>query len=164
MSAFERFDEDWGTLTSSELNAAAKRIGTYATEHQLYSATGVTDATGRTTFFNLDAGLYLISRANAAESNQRYGCDPFLISVPETGDGTPTFAVTAEPKFSDNGTVTPPTPNPNPEPNKPSTPTQPRKPTVPANTGAAISALALFGIGTTVAAVIIFDLKRRRSN
>lgn len=169
LKPFSSFDRDWAKLTSSELNTAAKQLNAYAAKRQLYVDTGVTDGVGRAYFTDLDAGIYLIARTAVASANQRYDCDPFLVAVPETNSGTPTFAVTAEPKFSDNGGVTPPNPSPNPspqpEPNQPNQPTTPgtsTKPKTPANTGATVSVIALAAIALTVAALIIRDLRRGR--
>ncbi|KAB8287594.1 surface-anchored protein [Bifidobacterium ramosum] len=177
LKPFSSFDRDWAKLTSSELNAAAKQLDAYVTKHRQYAETGVTDGAGRTYFTDLDAGIYLIARTAVASANQRYDCDPFLVAVPETNSGTPTYAVTAEPKFSDNGGITPPnpnpSPNPSPEPNNPSEPSKPTQPTTPgsqstpktpANTGAAVSVIALAAIALTVTALIIRDLRRGRQS
>lgn len=158
LESFSQFDRDWAGLTSSELNTAAKQLDAYATKHRLYSVSDTTNAAGRTTFTDLEPGIYLIARTAAASANQRYDCDPFLVSVPETNGGAAEFAVTAEPKFSDNGTVTPPNPTPEPEPE----PNKPAKPGSTANTGAAVSVVALAAIALTVAALIIRDLRRGR--
>ncbi|MBT1162907.1 cell surface protein [Bifidobacterium sp. SO1] len=174
LKSFSKFDQSWADLTSSELNTAAKQLDAYAAKHKLYSVSDTSNAAGRAYFTDLEPGIYLISRTAAASANKRYSCDPFLIAVPETTGGTPTLAVTAEPKFSDNGTVTPPNPTPNPNPtpqpnpNKPGEPTQPTTPSnqstpkTPANTGAAVSIIALAAIALTVAALIIRDLRRGR--
>lgn len=68
------------------------------------------------------AGVYLVSRVAHADANARYACDPFLVSVPDTGsnaggggaDGSDsvTYDVTAEPKFADLGEPGQPVPKP----------------------------------------------------
>ncbi|MBW3077906.1 cell surface protein [Bifidobacterium simiiventris] len=172
LKSFSKFDQSWAKLTSSELNTAAKQLDAYAVKHKLYSVSDTSNAAGRAYFTDLEPGIYLISRTAAASANKRYSCDPFLIAVPETTGGTLTLAVTAEPKFSDNGTVTPPNPAPQPEkPSNPNKPSEPNEPTTPgnqstpknpANTGAAVSIIALAAIALTVAALIIRDLRRGR--
>ncbi|NEG88664.1 cell surface protein [Bifidobacterium aerophilum] len=162
LESFSQFDRDWAGLTSSELNAAAKQLDAYATKNRLYAISDTTNAAGRATFTDLEPGIYLIARTAAASANRRYDCDPFLVSVPETNGGATEFAVTAEPKFSDNGTVTPPNPTPEPEPEPEPEPNKPAKPGSTANTGAAVSVVALAAIALTVAALIIRDLRRER--
>ncbi|OZG65196.1 surface-anchored protein [Bifidobacterium hapali] len=102
---FARFIDDWDGLTSSALNAAAKRMDALAADRGLYVERGVTDARGRVQFADLAAGVYLVSRVAVADANTRYTCDPFLVSVPDTEDAVSfgTFDVTVEPKFADAG-------------------------------------------------------------
>ncbi|NMN01162.1 cell surface protein [Bifidobacterium sp. DSM 109958] len=123
LDAFASYDAVWGSLTSSELNAAAKRLDAFAARQGLYAASGVTDAQGQATFAGLEPGLYLVARTGVADANARYVCDPFLVAVPESVNGVPTMHVTAEPKFGDGGNVTPPDPDnpgPTPDPDNPS--------------------------------------------
>lgn len=152
LDAFSRFDADWDKLTSSQLNKVAKRMNSYADAHHLYAVTGVTDANGRGTFAHLDVGIYLVARTHIASVNTKYTCDPFLVSVPDGNDldaGAPALNVTVEPKFADNGTVTPPgddTPG-----NSGST----------ATTGANIAMIGMLTIAVGVAGFAIATIRRR---
>lgn len=105
LTDFARFIDDWDGLTSSALNAAAKRMDALAADCGLYAERGVTDARGRVQFADLAAGVYLVSRVAVADANARYTCDPFLVSVPDTEDAVSfgTFDVTVEPKFANAG-------------------------------------------------------------
>ena len=84
--------------------------------------------------------------------NTKYTCDPFLVSVPDGNDldaGAPALNVTVEPKFADNGTVTPPgddTPG-----NSGST----------ATTGANIAMIGMLTIAVGVAGFAIATIRRR---
>lgn len=187
LKAFADFDRDWGSLSASEYNTAAKELAEYAGKHDLYEHSGKTNAAGQLKFVDLPAGLYLAARTSVASANKAYTCDPFLVAVPGIADdGTGEFNATAEPKFSGDDTPEPnPNPNPdnpdnpnpdnpdnpnpdNPEPNPNPTPTPnpgttPGGSEIPADTGAAISAIAFVAIACTVAAVIIHDVRRDRS-
>ncbi|KFI97167.1 prealbumin-like fold domain-containing protein, partial [Bifidobacterium stellenboschense] len=153
LDAFSHFDADWGKLTSSQLNAAAKRMDAHAAEHHLYAATGVTDANGRATFARLAAGIYLVARTHVADANARYACDPFLVSVPDGNDltgGAPALNVTVEPKFADNGTVTPPGDH-----------DQPGGPGSTALTGANVAAIGLLTVAVGVTGLVVATIRRR---
>ncbi|MBW3089552.1 cell surface protein [Bifidobacterium miconisargentati] len=191
LKAFAAFDREWRSLSASEYNTAAKELAEYASKHDLYEHSGKTNAAGQLKFANLPTGLYLAARTAVASANKAYTCDPFLVAVPGVADdGTGEFNVTSEPKFSGDDTPDPnPNPNPdnpdnpnpdnpgnpdnpnpdnpdNPEPNPTPTPnpgTTPGGTEIPADTGAAISAVAFVAIACTVAAVIIHDLRRDRS-
>ncbi|NEG56035.1 isopeptide-forming domain-containing protein [Bifidobacterium platyrrhinorum] len=155
LDAFSRFDADWAKLTSSQLNAAAKRMDAHAAEHRLYATTGVTDANGRTTFTRLAVGIYLVARTHVASANTKYTCDPFLVSVPDGNDltgGAPALNVTVEPKFGDNGTVTPPEPG---EHDKPANPGN------TAMTGADIAGIGALTVAVGVAGLVFAAIRRR---
>ena len=128
LDAFIAHDADWRALSSSELNAAARRLDEHASRQGLYAMSGVTDGQGRVVFTGLETGLYLVARSGVDEANARYSCDPFLVAIPEMLDGAPTLQVTVEPKFSGGGTPTDPeTPNPGgtPDNGNPGTPGTP---------------------------------------
>ena len=146
---FSRFERDWSSLTPSQLNEAAADIDAYVTAHHAYDLTATTDTTGRLVFDNLTAGIYLISRTSVAQANRHYTCDPFLVSVPQLVDGTPTMDVTAEPKFGDDD-VLPPDPNPTPQP----TP----KPGASADTGSSVLVFACAAVLLAVGAAMLIVL------
>lgn len=105
LSDFVGFIDNWDGLTSSALNAVAKRMDAFASDRGLYDERSATDARGRAQFADLAVGVYLVSRVAVADANTRYTCDPFLVSVPDTDDAVSVsaFDVTVEPKFADAG-------------------------------------------------------------
>lgn len=152
--AFSAVGRDWGSLSSSQYNEAAKELAEYASSHGLYDVTdhAVTGADGRAVVRDLAPGLYLVSRTAVADANSAYVCDAFLVAIPETEPGTSggassaaNYAVVASPKFEQVPAPGPepsenPSGKPTPEPSKNPSPT----PAVPsqqsniAKTGAAI--------------------------
>lgn len=102
-----------GDLTASELQQAARTLKTAVSEQNLTCFKGSTDNTGAVSFTGLPQGVYLLVQTDTA----RYGiCDPFLVAVPYTEDGTTwqyTLSVTAkgvhlpEPSASPEPTPTP---------------------------------------------------------
>ncbi|KAB5606313.1 hypothetical protein EHS19_07805 [Bifidobacterium jacchi] len=139
-------------MTSSALNAAAKRMDAFAADSGLYGKRGVADARGRVRFADLAAGVYLVSRVAVADANTRYTCDPFLVSVPDAGDAASAgaFDVTVEPKFADAGV-----------PEQPDQPTP--QPGNTANTGVDAVPTMVFAIMCAVigfAGIIVSHLRR----
>lgn len=97
---FSGLTADWERLTSSEYHDAAKKLATHAAKNKLYQHSGTTNVAGQLTFQNLPLGLYLVSRTSSAKANKAYDCDPFLISIPGSGDTSADLNITVEPKFS----------------------------------------------------------------
>ncbi|MBT1177536.1 hypothetical protein JS532_08180 [Bifidobacterium callimiconis] len=128
--AFASLGRDWGTLSSSEYNDAAKELADYAAAHGLYDVTdhAVTGTDGRAVVRGLTPGLYLVSRTGVDDANAGYVCDAFLVAIPENsgdgsgdGDGAVNYNVVASPKFEQTTTPGPgpseqPTPKPSPTP------------------------------------------------
>ena len=153
VSDFSSLTADWERLTSSEYHDAAKKLAAYAAKNKLYQHSGITNAAGQLTFQNLPLGLYLVSRTNSAKANKAYDCDPFLISIPGSGDTAADLNITVEPKFSAGTLVTPPENNPNKEPVKPG---------VIGRTGAAVGSIAAAAGLMLLVAFVLFRLRMRR--
>lgn len=113
---FSGLTADWERLTSSEYHDAAKKLAAHAAKNKLYQHSGTTNVAGQLTFQNLPLGLYLVSRTSSAKVNKAYDCDPFLISIPGSGDTSADLNITVEPKFSTGTPVVPPENNPSEEP------------------------------------------------
>lgn len=165
---FAGFDVDWSYLTSSESNSAAKKLAAHAAKSKLYEHAGITNVSGQLTFRSLPLGLYLVSRTNVVEANKAYDCDPFLISIPGSGDTAADLNITVEPKFSAGTLVTPPENNPNKEPGNPGgvpehpSSQQPVKPGVIGRTGAAVGSIAAAAGLMLLVAFVLFRLRMRR--
>ena len=152
VSDFSGLTADWERLTSSEYHDAAKKLAAHAAKNKLYQHSGTTNAAGQLTFQNLPLGLYLVSRTDSAKANKAYDCDPFLISIPGSGDTAADLNITVEPKFS---TSTPPTP-----PEHEHNPGEmPGNPGVIGNTGAAVGGIA--GVAAVILVIAFAVLKLR---
>ena len=149
---FSGLTADWERLTSSEYHDAAKKLAAHAAKNKLYQHSGTTNVAGQLTFQNLPLGLYLVSRTSSAKVNKAYDCDPFLISIPGSGDTAADLNITVEPKFS---TSTPPTP-----PEHEHNPGEmPGNPGVIGNTGAAVGGIA--GVAAVILVIAFAVLKLR---
>lgn len=185
LDAFKRFDRDWASLTSSQLNDVAKELRDYADKHKLYEHSGVTGADGRVTFKGLTVGLYLVARTAVAKANTAYTCDPFLVAIPDIAD----LGVTVEPKYGGGDDVNPPGPDNPDNPNNPDNPSNPNNPGDnpgnPSNpggsngsggsfipnglkhtavTGTDIAGFGMLTVAIGVAGVVLRHLRRRRTS
>ena len=141
VSDFSGLTADWERLTSSEYHDAAKKLAHAAkTSYTSIPAPPMQLANLLSRTYRL---AYIWSPARIRRKPTRhYDCDPFLISIPGSGDTAADLNITVEPKFS---TSTPPTP-----PEHEHNPGEmPGNPGVIGNTGAAVGGIA------GVAAVII---------
>jgi len=141
-----------GTPDIERISRCRQEAGCTRGEKQLYQHSGTTNAAGQLTFQNLPLGLYLVSRTDSAKANKAYDCDPFLISIPGSGDTAADLNITVEPKFS---TSTPPTP-----PEHEHNPGEmPGNPGVIGNTGAAVGGIA--GVAAVILVIAFAVLKLR---
>lgn len=113
---FASLDLDWGAMSSSEVDEAARKLSTLARRDDLFAQEARSDGSGNVGFWGLEAGLYLVDRISAAEANEAYACEPMLIGVPTMEDGAPTYYVTSHPKFEHIGGADIPTEEPGDEP------------------------------------------------
>lgn len=150
LDSFTQFNQNWGSITSSQYHDAAAKISAYVKQHDLYSQSATTNANGKALFAGLPLGLYLVERTGVADANASYDCDPFLAAVPGNDNGAALLDVTVEPKFSEQSTVTPPTNKPTP------------KPETPANTGSAVRSIAIAAIALAVIALLIGVYRHHR--
>ena len=150
---FSGLTADWERLTSSEYHDAAKKLATHAAKNKLYQHAGTTNVAGQLTFQNLPLGLYLVSRTSSAKANKAYDCDPFLISIPGSGDTSADLNITVEPKFSTGTPIVPPENNPSEEPGNPG---------LIGRTGAAVGSIAAAAGLMLLVAFILFRLRMRR--
>ena len=150
---FSGLTADWERLTSSEYHDAAKKLAAHAAKNKLYQHSGTTNAAGQLTFQNLPLGLYLVSRTDSTKANKAYDCDPFLISIPGSGDTAADLNITVELKFSTGTPVVPPENNPSEEPGNPG---------LIGRTGAAVGSIAAAAGLMLLVAFILFRLRMKR--
>ncbi len=111
---FEERTFNWAALDADGWRSAARELAAYAEEAGLYTAgSAVSDAAGRVCFGWVDGGIYLVHRAQIADANTGYACDPVLVSVPAMEDGVLVYDVAADLKFE---WTEPPAPPEEPEP------------------------------------------------
>lgn len=113
---FASLDLNWGAMSSSEVDEAARKLSALARRDGLFAQEARSDGSGDVGFWGLETGLYLVDRVAVAEANEAYACEPMLISVPTMGDGEPTYYVTSYPKFEHVGGAGIPTEEPGDEP------------------------------------------------
>ena len=85
--------------------------------------------------------------------SKAYDCDPFLISIPGSGDTSADLNITVEPKFSTGTPIVPPENNPSEEPGNPG---------LIGRTGAAVGSIAAAAGLMLLVAFILFRLRMRR--
>ena len=98
LSEYSDFDCDWAGLTSMQLREKAMALSEAVKKKGSYLAQRTTDENGKLCFEELEPGLYLTIRTAAV--NEDYEFEPSLIFIPQNADGTVTYDVTCEPKFS----------------------------------------------------------------
>lgn len=109
VDAYRAYDCDWNAATASDKLALAKKLAKVAVPDK----TGVTDHNGKLTFGGLKPGLYLVVRCDAAEENEAYILDPYLVTLPSIENGVVYNNVEVDEKFAK---VDPASPKPSPEP------------------------------------------------
>ena len=142
----------------------AKQLFAFAKENDISSLMQETDSLGRTSFGELDEGIYLIAQIGNAES----GTDifaPFLVNIPSEINGNVEYNVTIEPKAE---WVSPETPPNNPDKPKDPTPSKPDKPNTiqkiinTVKTGDTTNIVAWFLIATVSLGLIVGLYKKRK--
>lgn len=104
---FAAFACDWAGLTGSDRQAMALQLEAHARDNGLFAGAQTTDAKGQATFEGLAAGLYLVSRVQAAPANAAYLAQPILVDIPTRLSGTLYYELNVFPKW---GQDTPPDP------------------------------------------------------
>lgn len=96
---FSQSGAQLGDMSASYQREAAKVLYAYAVENDLQYNSSITDSNGRTTFSQLDLGLYLVSmKGDYIYGNGVFHSAPFLVTMPITESGDITFNFTVEPK------------------------------------------------------------------
>lgn len=174
-----------GDMSASYQREAAKVLYAYAVENDLQYVSSITDSNGRTTFSQLDLGLYLVSmRDDYIYGNGVFRSAPFLLTMPITDNGDIMFNFTVEPKAEweedekpsesteptseqpsqPTSTPTGSTSPTNPTSSTDSTPTKPTDKPGSQQTGQDLLSLQIGMILIVVSLLIILLLKKKKSN
>ena len=128
------------------------------------------DTSGRTSFGELDEGIYLLAQIGNVESGtDKFESAPFLVNIPSEINGNVEYNVTIEPKAEWVSSETPPS---NPDKPKDPTPSKPDKPNTIQkiiNTVKTGDTTNVFGylitlIGAFAVILGLFALRRKRTN
>ena len=104
----------------------AKQLFAFAKENNISGLMQETDTSGRTSFGELDEGIYLLAQIGNVESGtDKFESAPFLVNIPSEINGNVEYNVTIEPKAE---WVSPETPPNIPDKPKDPTPSKPDKP------------------------------------
>ena len=104
----------------------ARQLFAFAKENNISSLMQETDTSGRTSFGELNEGIYLLAQIGNVESGtDKFESAPFLVNIPSEINGNVEYNVTIEPKAE---WVSPETPSNNPDKPKDPTPSKPDKP------------------------------------
>ena len=108
---------DISTIHAEAREKQAKQLFAFAKENDISGLMQETDSSGRTSFGELDEGIYLIAQIGNVESGtDKFESAPFLVNIPSEINGNVEYNVTIEPKAE---WVSPETPPSNPD--KPNT-------------------------------------------
>ena len=104
----------------------AKQLFEFAKENNISGLMQETDTSGRTSFGELNEGIYLLAQIGNVESGtDKFESAPFLVNIPSEINGSVEYNVMIEPKAE---WVSPETPPNNPDKPKDPTPSKPDKP------------------------------------
>lgn len=109
VSDLDHFSYSWFTMSDKELQDAIDKVDDYCRRHDLYEASGKTDAEGKVTFDGLSQGIYLFARTDYAEENKEYIALSGIVAIPseDPETGGILWDMTVQPKPGYNGQTTP---------------------------------------------------------
>ena len=146
----------------------AKQLFVFAKENNISGLMQETDTSGRTSFGELNEGIYLLAQIGNVESGtDKFESAPFLVNIPSEINGNVEYNVTIEPKAE---WVSPETPSNNPDKPKDPTPSKPDKPNTiqkiinTVKTGDTTNIVAWFLIAIVSLGLIIGFYKKRKMN
>ena len=146
----------------------AKQLFVFAKENNISGLMQETDTSGRTSFGELNEGIYLLAQIGNVESGtDKFESAPFLVNIPSEINGSVEYNVTIEPKAE---WVSPETPSNNPDKPKDLAPSKPDKPNTiqkiinTVKTGDTTNIVAWFLIAIVSLGLIIGFYKKRKMN
>lgn len=170
VSGFENAGVSLEGSSAEEREKQAKQLFEYVEKNNISGLTQETDVLGRTSFGNLDEGIYLLAQiGNVQSGTDKFESAPFLVNIPSEINGNVEYDVTIEPKAEWVLPETPPTNPDNPEKPVPQNP-KPSKPDTPSSiqniinivkTGDMTSIIVL-GLTVIVSLSLIFAICRKK--
>ena len=125
-NGFENSGVSLGDTSAEAREKQAKQLYAFAKGNDISGLMQETDTSGRTSFGELDEGIYLLAQIGNVESGtDKFESAPFLVNIPSEINGNVEYNVTIEPKAE---WVSPETPPNNPDKPKDPTPSKPDKP------------------------------------
>jgi len=144
----------------------AKQLFAFAKENNISGLMQEIDTSGRTSFGELDEGIYLLAQIGNVESGtDKFESAPFLVNIPSEINGNVEYNVTIEPKAEWVSSETPPS---NPDKPKDPTPSKPDKPNTiqkiinTVKTGDTTNIVAWFLIAIVSLGLIVGLYKKRK--
>ena len=144
----------------------AKQLFAFAKENNISGLMQETDTSGRTSFGELNEGIYLIAQiGNVENGTDKFESAPFLVNIPSEINGNVEYNVTIEPKAEWVSSEIPPN---NPDKPKDPTPSKPDKPNTiqkiinTVKTGDTTNIVAWFLIALVSLGLIIGFYKKRK--
>lgn len=144
----------------------ARQLFAFAKENNISGLMQETDTSGRTSFGELNEGIYLLAQIGNVESGtDKFESAPFLVNIPSEINGNVEYNVTIEPKAE---WVSPETPPNNPDKPKDPTPSKPDKPNTiqkiinTVKTGDTTNIVAWFLIAIVSLGLIVGLYKKRK--
>lgn len=161
--------------SAEEREKQAKHLFEYVKKNNISGLTQETDVLGRTSFGNLDEGIYLLAQiGNVQSGTDKFESAPFLVNIPSEINGDVEYDVIIEPKAewvspemppaSPTNPDNPAKPSPqNPKPSKPDTPGSIQKIINIVKTGDMTSIIVL-GLTAIVSLSLIIAVCRKKSS
>ena len=161
--------------SAEEREKQAKHLFEYVKKNNISGLTQETDVLGRTSFGNLDEGIYLLAQiGNVQSGTDKFESAPFLVNIPSEINGDVEYDVIIEPKAewvspemppaSPTNPDNPAKPAPqNPKPSKPDTPGSIQKIINIVKTGDMTSIIVL-GLTAIVSLSLIIAVCRKKSS
>ena len=172
VSGFENAGVSLEGSSAEEREKQAKQLFEYVEKNNISGLTQETDVLGRTSFGNLDEGIYLLAQiGNVQSGTDKFESAPFLVNIPSEINGNVEYDVTIEPKAEWVLPETPPT-NPdnpakpvpqNPKTSKPDTPSSIQNIINIVKTGDMTSIIVL-GLTVIVSLSLIIAVCRKKNN
>ena len=166
LNKLRQYDISLQDTSAEAREKQAKQLFAFAKENNISGLMQEIDTSGRTSFGELDEGIYLLAQIGNVESGtDKFESAPFLVNIPSEINGNVEYNVTIEPKAEWVSSETPPS---NPDKPKDPTPSKPDKPNTiqkiinTVKTGDTTNIVAWFLIAIVSLGLIVGLYKKRK--